>query len=179
MEMATKEQERNALKKIRKIVAELGQGSYLSFAFEGCFEDAEMNIENDFACSMKQRWESSEKKATELEAALHKSEHENEEYRKRIKELCDDFDSYKSALRNEKKKRLDEGTYKRLWLLASDELDATTENIMNAAATIAEGDVESINYTKAIDGMAGLFRRKKDLESLVEQLEKIGDMLGY
>lgn len=179
MGMATKEQERNALKKIREIVADLGQDSYLRFAFEGCFEDAELNIENDFACSMMQRWEESEKKAAELEAALRKSESENEEYRKRIKELYDVFDSCQNDMANEKKTRLDEDTYKRLWLLAADQLDATAENIMTAAATIAEGDVESINYTKAIDGMAGLFRRKKDLESLVEQLEKIGDMLGY
>lgn len=52
--IATKEQEREALKKIRKIVEGLGEGSYLSFAFEGCFEKAEENIENDMACSYKQ-----------------------------------------------------------------------------------------------------------------------------
>ena len=50
---ATKEQERAALEKIRKIVAELGEDSYIGIAFDGCFEMAEQNIENDFACSMK------------------------------------------------------------------------------------------------------------------------------
>ena len=55
--MTTKEQERKALEKIRKIVEELGEDSYVGTAFEGCFEIAEDNIENDFACSMKQRWE--------------------------------------------------------------------------------------------------------------------------
>ncbi len=66
---ATKEQERKALAKIRKIVEELGPGSYIGTAFEGCFEIAESNIENDFACSMKQRWEAIEKecKAVALE----------------------------------------------------------------------------------------------------------------
>ena len=49
---ATKEQERAALKKIRKIVADLGEGSYLSYAFDGCFDIAEQNIENDFSISM-------------------------------------------------------------------------------------------------------------------------------
>lgn len=49
---ATKEQERAALEKIRKIVADLGEGSYLSRAFDGCFDIAEQNIENDFSISM-------------------------------------------------------------------------------------------------------------------------------
>lgn len=56
---ATKEQEQKALEKIKKIVTDLGEDSYISMAFEGCFEIAEGNIENDFGCSMKQRAESS------------------------------------------------------------------------------------------------------------------------
>lgn len=59
--MTTKEQERKALEKIRKIVEELGEDSYVGTAFEGCFEIAEENIDNDFACSMKQRAEAAEK----------------------------------------------------------------------------------------------------------------------
>lgn len=59
--MATKEQELKALAKIKKIVDDLGEDSYIGTAFEGCFEIAEENIENDFACSMKQRAESAEK----------------------------------------------------------------------------------------------------------------------
>lgn len=58
--MTTKEQERKALEQIRKIVEGLGENSYIGTAFEGCFEIAENNIENDFACSMKQRKESAE-----------------------------------------------------------------------------------------------------------------------
>ena len=51
--MATKEQERKALARIRKIVAELGEDSYLATAFDGAWEIAEENIENDFANSTK------------------------------------------------------------------------------------------------------------------------------
>ena len=39
-----------------KMVEELGPQSYLATAFDGCFKDAENNIENDFADSMKVRW---------------------------------------------------------------------------------------------------------------------------
>lgn len=65
--MTTKEQERKALAQIKKIVDSLGEDSYIAAAFEGCFEIAEENIENDFACSMKQRAESAEAKAEGLE----------------------------------------------------------------------------------------------------------------
>lgn len=59
--MTTKEQERKALEQIRKIVEGLGEDSYIGTAFEGCFEVAEQNIDNDWACSMKGRAESAEK----------------------------------------------------------------------------------------------------------------------
>ncbi len=52
--ISTKDQEREALKKIKEIVAGLGEGSYVAAAFEGCFEIAEDNIGNDFSRSMKQ-----------------------------------------------------------------------------------------------------------------------------
>lgn len=59
---ATKEQEREALAKIKDIIEQLGPDSYLATAFEGTFEDAETNIENDWACSMKQRADAAEKR---------------------------------------------------------------------------------------------------------------------
>ena len=52
--MTTKEQERQALEKIKAIVEGLGEDSYVGKAFEGCFEIAEENIENDFFISMKE-----------------------------------------------------------------------------------------------------------------------------
>ena len=48
----------------------LGEDSYIAMAFEGCFEIAEENIQNDWGCSMKQRAESAEKKVEELEKLL-------------------------------------------------------------------------------------------------------------
>jgi hypothetical protein len=57
-EPATKAQEREALEEIRAIIESLGEGSYLATAFDGCIEDAENNIEDDAAYSMKGRWES-------------------------------------------------------------------------------------------------------------------------
>lgn len=68
--LASKEEERKALDKIKKIVESLGEDSYVGTAFEGCFGDAEMNIENDWALSMNGRWQDAEQKVEHLKAEL-------------------------------------------------------------------------------------------------------------
>jgi len=49
--VATKDQERKALEQIKKIVADLGEDSYIATAFDGVWKIAEENIENDFGKS--------------------------------------------------------------------------------------------------------------------------------
>lgn len=69
----TKEQERKALAQIKKILAGLGNdpdNSYVCRAFEGCVEDAESNIENDFGDSYKTRYEYREAECERLEERL-------------------------------------------------------------------------------------------------------------
>ena len=61
--MTTKAEERKALEQIRAIVDALGEDSYIGFALARCLDDAETNIENDFALSMKDRYESALEKA--------------------------------------------------------------------------------------------------------------------
>lgn len=78
--ITTKEQERKALVQIKKIVDGLGADSYIAAAFEGCFEIAEQNINNDFACSMKQNFERARKKASKFEAQA-------AEYKKQVEKL--------------------------------------------------------------------------------------------
>lgn len=51
---ATKQEEREALLQIKKIIAGLGEDSYVGAAFEGCFEIAESNIRDDAMCSPEQ-----------------------------------------------------------------------------------------------------------------------------
>lgn len=65
--MTTKEQERKVLAQIKKLVEGLGESSYIGTAFEGCFEIAAQNIENDWACSMKDNAETAERKLNALE----------------------------------------------------------------------------------------------------------------
>lgn len=77
--MTTKEQERQAIQKIKKIVEGMGENSYLATAMEGVLETAEENIEYDAAFSLKGRAEVAEKEASALKK-------ENEELRKALKE---------------------------------------------------------------------------------------------
>lgn len=79
--MTTKEQERQAIEKIRKIVEGLGENSYVGFAMEGVLELAEDNIREDTAYSMKKNaeiaWEredKAEKENKDLKKTVEKRE---------------------------------------------------------------------------------------------------------
>ena len=92
---ATKEQERKALEKIKKIVTDLGEDSYISMAFEGCFEIAEGNIENDFGCSMKQRAESSAAEAAKYKEMYESAVKDMKQRRELSKNLNRKFSRWK------------------------------------------------------------------------------------
>lgn len=79
-EVATKEQERKAIQKIRKIVEELGENSYVGFAMEGVLELAEDNIREDTAYSMKKNAEIAWERAD-------KAEKENKDLKKEVEDL--------------------------------------------------------------------------------------------
>lgn len=53
----SKDTEREYLGRIKNILDALGEDSYCAWAFGGCVDDAEENIDNDFAVSMRGRWE--------------------------------------------------------------------------------------------------------------------------
>lgn len=63
--MTTKEQERKALDQIKSILATLDKDGWINTAFAGVVEDAEENIENDFALSWKDRAETAKAKYAE------------------------------------------------------------------------------------------------------------------
>lgn len=103
--MTTKEQERKALAKIQKILEELGEDSYIAMAMEGVLEDAEENIENDFALSMKGRWQSAEKNVKGLQDELAVKDRTIELLNKEIEELNEDCKALNNridALRKDK-----------------------------------------------------------------------------
>lgn len=88
--LASKRNERETLEAIRQLVADLGPQSYLATAFEGCFEDAEVNIENDFGDSWKRRCESAERKLDEAQAEI-------ESLREKLAESEKDYEAAHAA----------------------------------------------------------------------------------
>lgn len=131
--MTTKEQERKVLAQIKKLVEGLGEDSYIGTAFEGCFEIAEQNIENDWACSMKDRAETAERKLNALEL--------------RYKQDVDHLQGVKAHF----EKKLDEAdqTIKRLELSVENERE-DKEDRREEANGLARGLEEALEENEAL-----------------------------
>lgn len=158
--MTTKDQERDALKKIRKIVETLGEDSYIVTAFDGCFEIAEENIENDFACSMKQRWEAAEKEA--------------EHFRELAGRLTDELESTKKRLIEEEKKALslsDLGTLKALLIVQETEAQKTVERSAEEIINFAD-DPSSENFKEAVKHHRAALRKIDKNSELIQRILK-------
>lgn len=106
--MTTKAEEYKALEQIKKIVSALGADSYIAIAFEGCFEVAEGNIDNDFACSMKQRAESAERQAQQKIKEAEASKAEIKRLEGINKEMRRDLEGTEQTLANERKQNAEE-----------------------------------------------------------------------
>lgn len=154
---ATKEQERKALEKIKKIVKELGENSYIGIAFEGCFEDAESNIENDFGDSMKSRWEYSERKlkeaqerVSELEDKLTESEKDYEAAHAAAHQIAEEKDTEIAALRE---RVLSSDDLETLLSLVTERISSLDSEAQNAAERIVEsaGEPESAAFKNAVN----------------------------
>ena len=136
--MTTKEQERKALEQIKKIVESLGADSYIGTAFEGCFEIAEENIENDFAISAKDRWEKAERDAEDFHRQAQyysdeamKQEAKAESAKKALEELRE---TYRTDLEAHKKAEIE------IWNNYRDK----EEKLATATATLEAKELEII-----------------------------------
>lgn len=94
--MTTKDQERKALAQIRKIVEDLGPDSYIGIAFEGCFDIAAQNIDNDWGCSLKQETASLSKTVKQLESKLDEAIQRRSKDQAQTEALQKELDSVKA-----------------------------------------------------------------------------------
>ena len=80
----TKDQEREILKKITKLIEEAGPDSYISTTFDGIIEQAEENIANDWGiCPVKDL-----ETARERIAAMQRIENENNKTIAQLNDAC-------------------------------------------------------------------------------------------
>lgn len=175
---ATKEQERKAVEKIRKIVSELGEGSYVGTALEGCLEDAESNIENDFGDSMKRRWEYAEaqlKTAREeiasLKNELAESEKDYEAAHAAAHEIAEQKDAEIAALRMQV---IEADDLENLLILAIERKIALDEEAKNAAERIVEnaGEPESAAFKNAVSDHRAAKSAAEKYTALIERASK-------
>lgn len=175
---ATKDQERKAVEKIWKIVNELGNCSYVGTALEGCLEDAESNIENDFGESMKSRWEYSEKqlkaakeRIAELEDKLSDSEKDYEAAHAAAHQIAEEKDAEIAALRE---RTLSSDDLETLLSLASERITSLESEVQNAAERIVEnaGDPESAAFKNAVSDHRAAKRAADEYKALLERAAK-------
>lgn len=161
--MTTKQQEREALAKIRKIVEGLGEDSYIGTALDGCLEIAEENIDNDFACSMKQRADGWEKKSEELfsqildlKEELHLANEKAIITEKNAKTAAEAKDAEIARLREElaeaNRKALSPDLFKSLYRMFIEDAERATEEMASAAESMADfADTPAdIAFTEAV-----------------------------
>lgn len=178
---ATKDQEREALEKIKAIVEALGPDSYIGTALDGCFEIAEENIENDFACSMKQRVEAVVVENTRLKEKVKKLEKEvstmaldNRDLRLAIKKEKEEDSATETALRE---RAVSDDDLTDCIQMARDSAYGYREKMEEAAASVVElaDDPSSPEFTKAVKDHRNAKTAYEYAEALASRLEKIRD----
>lgn len=170
--LPTKDQEREALEKIKTIIESLGQDSYVWTAFEGCIQDAEENIKNDCALSMKDRWLTADRKLNEaygtieeLRNKLYESEKEYEADHETAIRLIEEKSSEIAAL---SAKVLSDDDMTDCISLIQDRISEHQEEEAVAASAIIEAadDPTSEAFTKAV-------REHRNAKKAVEYCEAI------
>lgn len=143
--MTTKDQERKALEQIRNIVTGLGEDSYIAAAFEGCWEVAEDNIENDFACNAMDR--AAQAAYADMMKRLNE---ERKEAKEAADKAADQIEFLNTQLDDSKKmwqERVQEETHKTAeWVKVTNEMQNTindrTVEVANLQGVIDEKDLE-------------------------------------
>lgn len=171
--ISTKEQERKALEEIKKIVDGLGEDSYIRTAFEGAFEDAENNIKDDAAYSMKARYEFSEK---QLEKALE----EIKQLKEKLADSEKEYDTAHSAVLQISEQKDKEVNTLKVRVLSSDDITVISQLITNRIADI-EFDIKNAAdriVESATDPESGMFKNSvKEHRFLETEINRYTELL--
>lgn len=177
--MTTKQQEREALAKIKEIINGLGEGSYVATAFEGCYEIAIENIDNDFACSMKQRYESESKRREEAERAnkgmadkVAKAEMERDAAREALHEITknreDEIAELSKQLAEAKAQRMPELLHAMICDTVAEDLAALREDM----EVLADKIVRSADHPQTVlfQESVAAYKARKERREVYEQI---------
>ena len=129
---ATKDQERDALATIKKLVEDLGPQSYLKTAFDGVFEVAEMNIEEDAAYSFPGRVNILEDQLREMGSKYNAARSDAEVLRSQLDYAQEQVDALK-------RQQLPEELRRDLWVMVTTEAEVSRARMAEAADKMAAG----------------------------------------
>lgn len=165
---ATKAQERETLEKIKTMVAELGPQSYLKTAFEGVFEVAEMNIDEDAAYSFPGRVSLLEEQLKEMGSKYNAARSDVEVLRSQLDHAQEQADALK-------KQQFPVWLHSAVYGLASAELATSKARMEQAAETMAyyAEAPQDIAFTEAVKGYRAAKERREVCEQIVKGLEAL------
>lgn len=165
---ATKEQERETLEKIKAMVAELGPQSYLKTAFEGVYEVAEMNIDEDAAYSFPGRVNILEEQLREMGSKYNVARSDVEVLRSQLDHAQEQADALK-------KQQLPVWLHSAVYGLASEELATSKARMEQAAETMAyyAEAPQDIAFAEAVKGYRAAKERREVCEQIVKGLEAL------
>lgn len=171
--MMTKQEEREALKKIEKIIKGAGPESYIGMAFAGCCEVAASNIENDFADSWKER---ADCLADQVKHFQEKSLRFESEYSKAweiIAKKEEEIKALKKQLKAEQAKQIPADLYKLVWLAVDSHIERANRRIADCVEELVHfADApKDIAVAHALTGLREAHATKAQYTQLLEQLE--------
>lgn len=166
--MTTKEQELKALAQIKKIVDGLGENSYIAAAFEGCFEIAEDNIGNDFACSMKQRAESAGKEAENLKKENCELRDMLNEQREKVEKLTQECGEARKELHM---KRLPDWMRRELNKMIQTGIKRVKDEIRETSDGMAAAIGEDGRMATQAAGLAKRYREKRVEQEMLNRMQ--------
>jgi hypothetical protein len=127
--MMTKQEERQALKKIEKILAEAGEDSYIGMAFAGCCKIALDNIENDFGNSLQESLNTARENMEREYEMRQREQEETERLQRVVAQKCDEIEELRAQLKAEKAKQIPAALYRDLWLTVEGERTLAVQRI--------------------------------------------------
>lgn len=165
---ATKEQERETMEKIKAMVAELGPQSYLKTAFEGVFEVAEMNIDEDAAYSFPGRVSLLEEQLKEMGSKYNAARSDVEVLRSQLDHAQEQADALK-------KQQLPVWLHSAVYGLANEELATSKARMEQAAETMAyyAEAPQDIAFAEAVKGYRAAKERREVCEQIIKGLEAL------
>lgn len=180
--VTTKDQERQAVEKIRKIVEGLGENSYVGTAMAGVLEVAEQNIEYDAAFSLKEEKEIAERREQEQTEITQKLKKELNDLNERYKQLAiqrkEERESLTKQLQEAKtladRYRMPKEMYQSLWTEISEAEDGAQRGMMDSAILMSNyvGEEVSPNIREAAESFRKYRKRNAECKNLLAMLEE-------